>query len=237
MKRNSRALSAARLALSTALVTAATAAFSVYVPATRGYFNLGETMVYFTALLLGPAVGAFAGGVGSALADVILGYTIYAPATLVIKAAEGAAAGFLAEKLRGLEARAGVLAVFSAAVSLGYMLLVLALGLTLFTGEIEFSFATYALGGFIPPLAWFPAAVLAAATPLYLSVRARRMEGLLVLILLASGLIMVAGYYLYEQLILGYYALAEVPVNLGQVVLGIAVAVPLYRGVQRILSK
>lgn len=233
----STALRAARLALSTALVTAATAALSIYVPATRGYFNLGETMVYFTALLLGPAVGAFAGGVGSALADIILGYTIYAPATLVIKAAEGAAAGFLARWLMGRE-RAGILAALSLLVAAGYLLLVLVLGLTLFTGEVEVSLAAVAaVSGSIPPLVWFPAAVAAAATPLYLSVRSKRAEGLLVLVLLVSGLIMVSGYYIYEQFILGYYALAEVPVNLGQVVLGAAVAIPLYRGVQRILSK
>jgi uncharacterized membrane protein len=63
----------------TALVTAATMVLSVYFPLTRGYFNLGETMVYLSALVGGPFVGAFAGGVGSALADILLGYNAFAP--------------------------------------------------------------------------------------------------------------------------------------------------------------
>ncbi|MEM3102861.1 MAG: ECF transporter S component, partial [Candidatus Caldarchaeum sp.] len=86
----------------TALVAAATMVLSIYFPLTRGYFNLGETMVYLSSLLGGPFVGAFAGGVGSALADMILGYQAFAPGTLVIKAAEGAVAAILYRRLRRL---------------------------------------------------------------------------------------------------------------------------------------
>ena len=51
-----------------------------------GYFNLGDCMVLLSAFVLGPVWGTAAGGIGSALADVICGYFIYAPGTLVIKA-------------------------------------------------------------------------------------------------------------------------------------------------------
>jgi len=85
-------------AVFTALVFVATTVFSVYVPQTRGFFNIGEVMVFTTALLLGPAIGAFAGGVGSMLADVFLGYPYYAPATLIIKACEGEIVGLLAQR-------------------------------------------------------------------------------------------------------------------------------------------
>lgn len=82
-------------AVFTAFVCVATMLFSIYVPSTEGFFNIGESMVFLSALLFGPFVGAFAGGVGSSLADLLLGYPHYAPATLVIKAREGYVVGVL----------------------------------------------------------------------------------------------------------------------------------------------
>ncbi len=53
---------------------------------TVGYVNLGDCFVVLSGLLLGTVFGPLAAGIGSALADILLGYTIYAPATLIIKA-------------------------------------------------------------------------------------------------------------------------------------------------------
>ena len=53
---------------------------------TGGYMNLGDTVVILGAYLLGPLYGAVAGGVGPALADLLSGYAVYVPGTLVIKA-------------------------------------------------------------------------------------------------------------------------------------------------------
>jgi len=225
-------LTAAKLALSTALVMASTMAINVYVPATRGYFNLGECMIYLTALLFDPLTAAFAGGVGSALADIALGYLIYAPATLVIKAVEGAVASKLAEKIKARGER--ILLPMAFLVVAGYFTLILIIGYTFFTGEVELAFANlFVVKGFLSPAAWIPIAFAATTIPFYLSLR-RRGEGLLIAALLLAGLIMISGYFIYEQLILGYYALAEVPVNLGQAVLGTAIAVPLYKAVQKV---
>lgn len=74
---------------------------------TGGYMNLGDTVVLLGAYLLGPAWGAVAGGVGPALADLLSGYAVYAPATLVIKAVMGLLSGLLYRALR--EKRGGVL--------------------------------------------------------------------------------------------------------------------------------
>ena len=52
---------------------------------TKGYVNLGDCMVNISSWLLGPAYGAVAAGFGSAAADILSGYIIYAPATLIIK--------------------------------------------------------------------------------------------------------------------------------------------------------
>lgn len=66
------------------------------IPATRGFFNLGEIVIYIAALTYGPLVGMLAGGIGSALADVSYGAAYYAPFTLVIKGIEGLIVGRLA---------------------------------------------------------------------------------------------------------------------------------------------
>ncbi|MEM0078725.1 MAG: ECF transporter S component [Nitrososphaerota archaeon] len=226
-----------RLVLSTTLVTVATIIFTIYVPATRGYFNLGETMVYFTALYFGPFIGAFAGGVGSALADLLLGYIHYAPATLLIKAGEGWVAGYLAQKFIYRE-KTTMIFLLSLLVSFIYLGLLLMIGATVLSGEAEVYLTTFMIfGGYLDPAIWYFIGVLALATPIYLALRSRRSEGLLILILMIAGAVMVSGYFLYEQFLLGYYALAEVPINLAQVYLGIAVAVPLYKAVENITSK
>jgi uncharacterized membrane protein len=72
----------------------------ITIPATSGYFNLGETIIYIAALVFGPLTGALAGGGGAGLADAYLGYVPFAPGTLVIKGLEGTIVGFLNSKLR-----------------------------------------------------------------------------------------------------------------------------------------
>ena len=62
---------------------------------TGGYMNLGDAIVLLGAFLLGPVYGGLAGGIGAALADLLAGYAMYAPATLVIKILMGLAAGIL----------------------------------------------------------------------------------------------------------------------------------------------
>lgn len=78
-----------------ALVFVATNSFVIYIPATSGYFNLGETIIFFAALMFGPFVGAFAGA-GATLADILIpGAAQFAPGTFLIKVCEGAIVGFL----------------------------------------------------------------------------------------------------------------------------------------------
>ena len=87
-------------AIFAALVAVATFIFVIPIPATTGYFNLGETVIYIAALLFGPFVGTFAGG-GASIADILVpGGAIFAPGTLIIKASEGFTVGFLNNKLK-----------------------------------------------------------------------------------------------------------------------------------------
>ncbi len=75
-------------ALFTALTAVATAMISIPLP--HGFANLGDAVVLLAGGLLGGPLGIVAAGVGSALADMLLGFTAYAPATLVIKGAMAA---------------------------------------------------------------------------------------------------------------------------------------------------
>lgn len=83
-------------ALSIALVTLATFVIRIPNPATQGYINLGDGLLFTFALVFGWRIGGLAGGVGSALADVLGGYFIWAPWTLVIKGIEGILVGSIA---------------------------------------------------------------------------------------------------------------------------------------------
>ncbi|MBQ7383656.1 MAG: ECF transporter S component [Clostridia bacterium] len=58
----------------------------IAVPLPIGYFNLGDIFVILAAYFIGPIYGAVAAGVGTALADFLMGYVTYVPATLIIKA-------------------------------------------------------------------------------------------------------------------------------------------------------
>ncbi|KUH33099.1 hypothetical protein APY94_07465 [Thermococcus celericrescens] len=93
--------SASVLALSAvmaAVVGVTTAFITIATPATGGYLNFGDTMVMFSAMAFGPVIGVFAGGVGSALGDIIAGYPGWAPITLVVKGLEGLAIGYIARR-------------------------------------------------------------------------------------------------------------------------------------------
>lgn len=80
-----------------ALTTACTMVINIPAPAANGYFNLGDAMVFISAILLGKRGGFIAGGIGSALADILLGFSFWAPFTLIIKGLEGFLAGYLLE--------------------------------------------------------------------------------------------------------------------------------------------
>ena len=57
----------------------------IQIPAPTGYVNLGDAIVLLAGFTLGPAYGFVAGGLGPAMADLLLGYGMYAPGTFVIK--------------------------------------------------------------------------------------------------------------------------------------------------------
>jgi len=61
-----------------------------------GIIHLGDVAIYITAIFFGPLAGAFVGGVGHSIANIIFGPQMFAPFTLVIKAIMGLIVGLIA---------------------------------------------------------------------------------------------------------------------------------------------
>lgn len=67
-----------------ALIVVATAFISIPLP--LGYVHLGDMIIVIACFMLKPKYSIPVSAIGSALADLILGYYLYIPATLIVKA-------------------------------------------------------------------------------------------------------------------------------------------------------
>lgn len=242
-QRTSARLSAT--AVFTALTTAVTMVFSISVPQTRGFFNIGETMVYVSAFLFGPFVGAFSGGVGSAIADVLLNYPHYAPATLIIKACEGGVVGALARKKIKFSSKTQW-KVFTLAVGLVAGILLGGIGSIYYSGSVDLYLGipppqTPTLTFFVPEILWYALGGLVLFLVALMGFVFEPEFGWLVFSALVGGSIMVAGYFIYQQFFLGalfniyVIAPAEIPINIGQMIVGLIVSIPIIRTIWRSL--
>ncbi|MDF2907807.1 MAG: hypothetical protein K0R34_3128 [Herbinix sp.] len=88
-------------ALMAAMTCVATIVIAVPSPV-GGFIHPGDGFVILSGIILGPFFGGLAAGIGSMIADLILGYSAYAAATLIIKclAAVTAACIYLALRKR-----------------------------------------------------------------------------------------------------------------------------------------
>lgn len=87
-----------KLSILIAITVLMTTIVSIPIVGGNGYVNLGDMVIFVTAMLLNKKSAFIVGGLGSFLADMILGYGIYAPASFLIKGLEGFIAGSLLEK-------------------------------------------------------------------------------------------------------------------------------------------
>ena len=113
-----------------------------------GYFNVGDVMIFVAALTFNPIIGGAAGGLGSAIADLI-GFPLFALPTLVIKGLEGLIAGLITNKKSVFR---DVLAVVAAGAEMvtGYFLVEVYLyGLGGALGEVPANIAQIAVGGLL----------------------------------------------------------------------------------------
>jgi hypothetical protein len=85
----------------------------------------------------------------------------------------------------------------------------------------------------VDPAFWVGFSLLVAVIIGLLASYAAFKSDFIVSFMLLGGALMVTGYFLYELILVGIAAVAEVPVNIMQVLSGIAIARPIYRGVSR----
>ena len=113
-----------------------------------GYFNFGDVMIFVAALTFGPLVGGAAGGLGSAIADII-GFPLFAVPTLVIKGLEGLIAGLIANRKSVYRDIFAVVAA-GAEMIIGYFLVEVYLwGVVGALAEVPANVAQIAVGGLI----------------------------------------------------------------------------------------
>jgi len=87
----------ASIAILAAVTTVLTRVVQIPLPA-RGYINLGDVAIVFTAITLGPFSAALAGGLGTALADLLSGpYAFWAPISLIVHGLQGLLIGLIAQ--------------------------------------------------------------------------------------------------------------------------------------------
>lgn len=68
----------------------------IHIPTFMGVLHLGDSMIFLSAILFGRKKSAISSAVGMCLFDLISGYTLWAPFTLVIKGVMGYIAGSIA---------------------------------------------------------------------------------------------------------------------------------------------
>ncbi len=243
IKARSESLLLTLSAIFVSLVFVVTSAFSIYIPQTEGFFNIGESVVYLSALIGGPYVGAISGGLGSMLADLFLGYPHYAPGTLVIKASEGFVVGYLAKKKISRGFFSSKAFGIGSGVLLGAFMFLI--GTTFYTGDVEiwhkeiliFSYSLTANEAF---LVWSLVSLALVGFTIFI-VRKNPKEIWTTVSIVVGGVVMVLGYFLYEQFIYGILvkaeivALAEVPFNFMQMLVGMTVATYIYKAYRSIV--
>lgn len=67
-----------------------------------GYLHPGDSLVLLSGVILGPITGGLAAAIGSALADILSGYAIYAIPTLLIKFSAAGLAGYFFRRMKHL---------------------------------------------------------------------------------------------------------------------------------------
>src|SRR5437773_6522790 len=147
-------------AVFTALVFLSTYLFQIPIPSTQGYFNLGDIMIFISALTFGRTIGGLSGGIGSFLSDFLGGFGTFAPFTLLIKGLEGYTAGLISQRGASRRILLVAWAVGSVVMVVGYFLaestfIGLVFGSSEFTGivaasgEVPFNMLQVVGGGIV----------------------------------------------------------------------------------------
>ena len=239
--------------LLTALIAVVTIVIAIPVPFTNGYVHPGDSMIFMAVLILGRRRGALAAGLGSALADILLGYFIWAPFTLAIKACMAFCTGLIIEKCA--EGRRKLFIACAFVTALWFAFNAAVGGIVLYAANADaLSFAvaleasgeaeslTAIVGAIETRL--MAAALLIPAALLLIAAVLRKKENISVPLghivgMTGGGLFMVFGYYIAGSLIYGNFAVAvfSIPANIAQFVGGFLIAALLSAALQKTSAK
>ena len=225
--------SVALLSIFIAIVFVFTVLVAISIPATRGFWNIGEAGVYLAALIGGPMIGGIAGGIGSALADIFLGYAIYAPGTLIIKGAEGFITGSLYKILSKEMDEKMRYAAFVIALIIAVALSFVFFYFGSLVGYIDIELASEPLGIAFSVRIHYTVLLIVVSFIAIVGIILifwGKDTAIMVFSCLIGGMIMVVGYFLYETLIFGSsIALVEIIPNFMQAFIGIIIAIPVVK--------
>lgn len=220
-----------QIPISAALVFVTTTIIRIPIPATGGYFNLGESIIYAVALLYGPIVGGLAGGIGASIADAI-GYPLFTPGTFIIKLFEGLTTGYVGQRLRQKKEAPKLSRIMS---------LILGIVLSTATYYIGVNYMAVFANALSDQLMWGLVSLFLGTFIVVMGFMPRTETAWQTSSIILGGLAMVAGYFLYENLLallfpnLEIYAVAEIPANIGQMLVGLAIALPILRAAQGVV--
>ena len=227
------------IALMSALTTVTTMVISIYIPASEGFFNIGESMVYVSAILFGPVIGGLSGGIGSFLADILLGFVNYAPGTLIIKGLEGYIVGFIYSKLKESQKLKQLKNLLILILSLMISISLVSIGILYYTGIAEFSGFNY-LWVFninLTVILWIIISILSFIGIMYIERKKGMNVSNAIISMLIGGIEMVVGYLLYATFLLGYLtAYVEIPFNIMQCIIGIIIAISLISPLENMIE-
>jgi len=215
---------------------------SIYIPSSEGFFNIGESIVYLSAILFGPYIGALSGGIGSMAADLLLGYPNYAPGTLVIKGIEGFIVGFVYQKLRNgksIEIKKVLIFIISLISIGGLFFLLVSLGvIPNYDGFLNFWEIIVAEN--LGVLFWILFPILSLAAILVIAFLIRKFFNRdttdKIISMMIGGIILVIGYFLYGSILYGFVVYVEIPFNMLQSIVGTVIAVPLINPIRKTLK-
>lgn len=218
----STTLDRTRLMVVTALFTALTCIFTmaikIDVPMTSGYIHPGDSMVFLSAIFLPWPYGIFAAGVGSMLADILLGYGIWAPPTLIIKSLMAFVLWYTVRQQNKKSFQIALLGVGSV-VWIGFMMALLGLSGNLADPDAGMPLARYFLMA-------FAVTVPVVLVLFYAIARKRQHLAATFTGMVLAGLIMMIGYYTAASLIYGDFIapILSLPMNMVQFIAGLLIA-------------
>jgi uncharacterized membrane protein len=210
----------------------------IFVPSSLGLFSLGEPLFFLSALLFGSFVGAFVGGVGFALSNLLLGYPHYVFASLSVNFLAGFVVGGLNRDVRRVNRILGL------ASSLILVLLFGLVGVTIYSGEVFLGCVKnfflgervlmfdglYAFSVYVSEWFWIINSILIAFYIFLVDFRRNCKYRNASLSLLVGCFIIVFGYFVYETFMLPYLfnikvsSVANVFTNIGHSVLSATIA-------------